>query len=85
MAATPNSIGQGSSASAFAITPSDTVDLTYPTRAIYVGVGGNLEVILTDDTIAVILLGVVTGGFYPLSIKRVKAGSTTATNLIGLR
>lgn len=85
MSVSPNSSGQGSSASAFAITPSDTVDLTYPTRAIYVGVGGNLEVILNDDTVAVVLLGVVTGGFYPLAIKRVKAGSTTATNLIGIR
>jgi hypothetical protein len=85
MPASPNSVGVGSSASAFAITPSDTVDLTYLTRAIFVGVGGNLAVILNDDTAAVTLVGVVAGGFYPLAVKRVMATNTTATTMIGLR
>jgi hypothetical protein len=85
MGDTINSSGTSASSSAFAITPSDTVALPYKTRAIYVGVGGNLEVILADDTAAVVLLGVVTGGLYPLAVKQVKAGSTTATNLIGIR
>lgn len=85
MSVSPNSSGQGSSASAFAITPSDTVDLTYPTRAIYVGVGGNLAVIMGDDSTAITFLGVVTGGFYPIAVDRVMATNTTATNLIGLR
>jgi hypothetical protein len=85
MSVSPNSSGQGSSASAFAITPSDTVDLTYPTRAIYVGVGGNLAVIMGDDSAAVTLVGVIAGKIYPFAVKRVMVTNTTATTLVGIR
>jgi hypothetical protein len=80
-----NSFGVMSPAAAFAITPSDTVDLPYPVRGIYVGVGGALVVLLADDTVAVNLENAQSGAVYPLQIKRVLDSGTGATDLVGLR
>lgn len=80
----PNSSGESPSASAFAITPSDSVDLTKAIRGIYIGGAGNLSVILEDDSVEVTLTGVVAGSIYPLRAKRVRSTGTTATSLIGL-
>lgn len=67
---------------AFAITPSDTVDLPVVTRAIYVGGGGSIAVILAGDASSVTLVAVPVGSFLAIRAKRVLA-STTATNLVG--
>lgn len=80
-----NTQGTGPSESAFAITPSDTVDLTYPTRALYVGTGGDIKVLLWGDTIAVILANVLGGSCLPLAVKRIYATDTGASDLVGLR
>lgn len=67
----------------FAITPSDTVDLTAETRAIYVGAAGDLGLILSSgDEIG--LVGVAGGTVLPVRVRRVKATGTTAANLVGL-
>ena len=79
-----NSHGSTPTSSAFAITPSDTVDLDVAVRGIYVGAGGNLRVLLEDDTSPVTLVGVITGVIYPLRVRRVYSSSTTASSLIGL-
>lgn len=66
-----------------AVTPGDTTIVsTYPlTRALYVGVGGNVNVILNDGT-TVLLKNVPTGSFLPLSVKIIKSTSTTATDMV---
>lgn len=67
-----------------AITPSDGTDLTVATRAIYVGTGGNLRVIMISGE-DVTLTNVVAGMIYPLRVRRVMATGTTAAALAGLR
>lgn len=68
---------------AFAITPDNENDLTYVTRSIYVGVGGTI-VLVTAGGEEVTLVNVQSGSVLPLRVSRVKASSTTATNMIGL-
>lgn len=71
---------------AVAITPSNTVDLTRPCNAIYVGGGGATKTI-TVITVAGTLtpmVGVLTGEIYKVHAKRVKVAGTDATNLIAL-
>lgn len=70
---------------AFAITPSDTVNFTKACNAIYVGVAGDVAILLSGDTLAVVFKAAPVGvlQFYG-SIKRVDATATTATNLVGL-
>jgi hypothetical protein len=65
------------------ITPSDTVNLTRsPTQAIYVGVSGNISVLLLDGSTANLLS--VPIGLLPVQALRVNATGTTATNLVAL-
>lgn len=66
--------------SAAAVTPSDTVDLAQPAR-LYVGVTGNLAVILANDETPVTFTAVPVG-FLPLIVKRVMSTSTTATSIV---
>lgn len=66
-----------------AITPSDTVDLVEITRALSIGVDGDITVIMADDTVAVLLKN-RSSGDYPYMVKRVMTTGTTATNIVGL-
>lgn len=76
---------EGPATKAFAITPSDTVDLTLLTRGIYTGIGGTLVCILAEDSAEVTLNSVPAGIILPLRVKRVKSTGTTASmGLIGL-
>jgi len=68
----------------FAVTKHDTNELPYVTRALFVGVGGDVSVILRDDETAVLLKNVPSGAMLPLRVKQVKSTDTTATNMIGL-
>lgn len=82
--ATQNGAGLESSAEhAFSITPNDSADLAFVTRAIYVGGAGNLTVVMLggeEETFANVQAGMV----YEFRVSRVKAAGTTATNLKGL-
>lgn len=67
----------------FAVTTSDSVDLTEAVRALYIGGAGNVELItLEGDT--VVFSGLQAGQILPIRATRVKAGSTTATLILGL-
>jgi hypothetical protein len=68
---------------AFAITPNDAVEFTTPTTAIYVGTGGDLTVLLVDDSSAVLLKSVPTGTMLKIRAKRVMAAGTGASNIVG--
>lgn len=66
------------------ISPSDTENLEFVTRAIYLGQGGDLSVTMkSGDT--VLLRGMQAGVFYPLRLSHVRATGTTATDIVGLR
>lgn len=68
---------------AFSVTPADDTDLTYYTRALYVGGAGNVEVItMAGET--VVFVGVPAGTILPIRVSRVKATNTTATSILGL-
>lgn len=73
-------------ANAEAITPADT-DLTFGlTRAIYVGVGGDLAVRMADDKgdTDVVFTGVVSGSVLPLRVKQIRTTDTTATDIVAI-
>lgn len=66
----------------FAVTPS-AADLPVVTRALMVGGGGDVAVILRNgDTVT--LPGLQPGAVYPLRVSRVLAAGTTATGIVGL-
>jgi len=69
---------------AFAITASNSTDLSFVTRGIYTGTGGTLVCILAGDSASVTFGDIPAGIILPLRVKRVLAAGTTATGLVGL-
>lgn len=69
--------------SAFAITPSDTVDMAIATRGIYVGVSGDIKVNMAGSGTAT-FTGVPQGTLLPIRASRVFATGTTATTMVGV-
>ena len=68
---------------AVAVTPNDSTNLAVnPTRAIYVGVAGNLNVDMADG--GTVLFSNVPVGMFPIQVVRVRSTSTTATNLVAI-
>lgn len=67
-----------------AVTPSDTVALTQPTRMVYVGGAGDLTVILEGDTVAITFKAVPVGTWLNIRTGTIKATGTTATNILAL-
>ena len=63
-----------------AITKSDSTEYE-PTRAIMVGVAGNLAIIGSDDTSAVTLVAVAAGVWHPISATKIMSTNTTATDI----
>jgi hypothetical protein len=80
---------------AVAVTPSDTTHFP-STRAIYVGVTGNISVIMTDIDLSatadataaqaadVIFLNVSAGTVLPIQVNRILSTGTTSTNILAL-
>ena len=68
--------------SAFAITPDDSNDLARNTRALFVGVTGNINVDMVGGQ--TVLFSNVPVGIFPIRVKRVRSTSTTATSIVGL-
>lgn len=68
---------------AFAVTPSDGVDLPEVTRAVYVGGSGSLVATLSSGSTAT-FSGLIGGTILPMRIRRIHASGTTATALVGL-
>jgi hypothetical protein len=69
-----------------AVTPSDTVDLSHVTSAIYVGVTGDLAMILANDpdVAPVTFKAVPAGTLLQLQCRRVMATGTTASSIVAL-
>lgn len=67
------------------VSPSDSADLPLgECRALWVGGAGALNVILADDTSAVLMSAVPAGTLLPIAVKRVMAASTGATLIVAL-
>lgn len=74
------SIPDSSISTAATVTPSDATDLTTPSKWLYIGVSGDVEVVLAGgQTVIFCNLAV---GFYPIHATRIKAAGTTALNII---
>lgn len=71
------------SSNAAAVTPSDSADLTYVTRELFVGGAGNVAVIMAGGQ-TVTLTGVLAGSVLPIRVSRVKNTGTTAANITAL-
>ncbi len=71
-----------SAASAVAVTPSDSVLISPPPRALYIGTTGNLKVTMLDGT--VVTFNTVPVGIFPISVTLVWSTGTTASNIVAL-
>lgn len=68
---------------AFTITPNDGSDLSEVTRALYVGTGGTIAVVMHSGA-PVSFTSVPDGAVLPVRVARVKATGTTAAAILGL-
>lgn len=68
--------------SAVAVTPNDANAIN-KTKALYIGGSGDLAVTMADGTNAT-FKGLLVGNVYHLSVTKVKATGTTATNVLAL-
>lgn len=67
-----------------AVTPDDDTDLPAgECRALFVGIGGDINVIAADDSVAVVLPGVA-AGVLDVQVKRVLDADTTASGIIAM-
>ena len=67
-----------------AVTPHDINELTFISKALYVGTGGNIAMIAQEDSAAVTLTSVAAGSIIPVRAKIVLATGTTASNIVAL-
>jgi hypothetical protein len=67
-----------------AVVPSDAVELTVVTKALYVGTGGNVVVRSLDGVIDITFANVPTGTILPIRARAVRATGTTASQIVGL-
>jgi hypothetical protein len=65
------------------VSPNDSTDLTYVSRAVYVGTGGNMKVTMQDSG-TVLFTGVPSGTTLPIRVSRIWSTTTTASTIINL-
>jgi hypothetical protein len=65
------------------VTPHDTTTLASDAACLYVGVSGNITVLMPSGD--VVTFANVPVGFFPVQVRRVNATGTTATNMLALR
>jgi hypothetical protein len=66
------------------VVPSDSVNLAFPCRGVYIGGTGNLSLISPNGE-TVTLVGLIGGQIYPFAATRIRATGTTATDILALR
>lgn len=69
---------------AAAVTPNDSTDLPYVTKALYIGGTGNISIDTVGGDAAVSFVDVPTGAILPIRVSRVRNTGTTATNIVAL-
>lgn len=67
---------------AVAVTPSDATVLE-ASKGLYIGGSGNVAVTMKDGT-SVTFTGISAGMIHPISVTKVKATGTTATNIVAV-
>lgn len=66
------------------VTPNDSTDLSFPARALYIGVAGNVAVYTADGS-ELTFVGVLAGTILPVQVYRVLSTGTTATSIVALK
>ncbi|GGF33415.1 hypothetical protein GCM10011321_25750 [Youhaiella tibetensis] len=74
---------EGPAAHGFSVTPDDATALPEITRALYVGVDGDVSVEFVSGANA-LLAGVPGGTLLPIRVAKVLASGTTAEEIVGL-
>jgi hypothetical protein len=65
------------------ITPSDTVNLTYTTRGIYVGVAGDVVAVMQSGAVLT-FKNLAAGVIHPIAASRINSTGTAATDIVGV-
>lgn len=68
----------------FAIVPSDSQDLPAPTKALYIGEGGDVALVSLRGTSEIVFRNLQSGSILDVRVKAVRASGTTASGLVGL-
>jgi hypothetical protein len=79
-----NTNADGSAGGSLTITKSDATILARPTRAIYVGVSGDVAVRMAGDQTTPIFVGVPAGALLPITVDKVLSTGTTASSIVGI-
>lgn len=69
---------------AFSVVPHDHLNLAMPTRALYIGTGGDVAVRPLGSANDVVLRNVSSGSVLALRVSAVRLSGTTASDLVGL-
>jgi hypothetical protein len=76
---------QSPPSNSFVITPSDTTELPFVTRSVYVGAAGDITLRLAGDTGSEIIKAVAVGTTLPIRARQIYAtGTTAALPLVGI-
>ncbi|MEM7685933.1 MAG: hypothetical protein ACFB03_09465 [Paracoccaceae bacterium] len=67
---------------AISVTPSDSNDLTFTSRALYVGVSGDLRVLTAGGS--TVTFTNVAEGLLPMRVSRVLSSGTTAADIVAI-
>jgi len=67
-----------------ALTLTTNTPLEVTTRGLYVGGGGDINVIMEGGATAVTFTGVLGGTILPIRIRQLNSGGTSASNILGL-
>lgn len=68
----------------FPVTPSDSEDLPHLTKAIYIGTGGDVVVLVGTSQVPVTFRNTIGGSILDVRVRAVKDTGTTASDLVGL-
>ena len=66
------------------VTPSDSTNIVFPPRALYVGTGGTLNLATPYDGTNILFRNVPSGYKLDVSCIRVNSTDTTASNIVAL-
>ena len=72
----------GPARNAAAVTPNDSTDLTYTTRALYVGTAGDVKVDMKGTGTAVTFVGAT--GWMPIRVTKVYDTDTDAEDIVAI-
>lgn len=84
MTVTANSLASLPATNGVVITPSNTAVFDPPTRAVYVGGTGNMQVRFVGGKDNVLFSTIPAGSILPIVVDRIYSTNTTATTIVAL-